>query len=111
MSNPPTDDSVRLLSRSDDVALDGDYLVVSVPFNLPKKFILQRFKSLLDQNHKGQRGKRYARISKTKYQFTGQPNIVALMTALNLWYKRIEHPKMNALGARSVPSAKQAPLR
>ena len=74
--------------------LDGDCLLVRVPLNLPKKFMLQRFKSLLDENHKGQRGKRYAKTSKSKCQFTGQLNIEALTTVLNVLDKRIEHPKM-----------------
>lgn len=93
-SNPLAEETVRLLSKNEEAPIDGDRLLVSVPLNLPKKFILQRFRSLLDQNHKGQRGKRYAKTSKAKYQFTGQPNIEALTTALNVWDKRIEHPKM-----------------
>ena len=74
--------------------LDRDCLLVSVPINLPKKFILQRFRGLLDENHKGQRSKQYAKTSESKYQFTGQPNIEALTTALNVWDKRVEHLKM-----------------
>ena len=93
-SNPPAEETVRLLSKNEEAPIEGDRLLVSVPLNLPKKFILQRFRSLLDQNHKGQRGKRYAKTSKAKYQFMGQPNIEALTTALNVWDKRIEHPKM-----------------
>jgi hypothetical protein len=93
-SNPPAEDMVRLLSTYEQVSTDGDRLVVSIPLDLPKKIILQRFRSLLDQNHKGKRGKRYAKTSKAKYQFTSQPNIEALTTALKVWDKRIDHPKM-----------------
>jgi hypothetical protein len=93
-SNPPAEDTVRLLSKSDEAPLDDDHLLVSVPLNLPKKFIFQRFKSLLNQKHNGQRGKQYAKTSKAKYQFKGQPNIEALATALNIWDKRIEQPKL-----------------
>lgn len=93
-SNPPAEDTVRLFSKNEKAHIKGDRLLVSVPLNLPKKFILQRFRSLLDQNHKGQRGKQYAKTSNAKYQFKGQPNIEALTTALNIWDKRIEHPKM-----------------
>ena len=62
-SNPPAEETVRLLTTDEQAPTDGDRLVVSVPLNLPKKFILQRFRSLLDQNHKGKRGKRYAKTS------------------------------------------------
>ncbi len=95
MQVTPTEDTVRLVSGNEEAVLDGDHLLlVRVRLNLPKKFILQRFRSLLDKHHKGQREKQYAKASKAKFQFTGQPNIEALTAALNVLDKRIEYPKM-----------------
>jgi len=93
-SEPPTEETIRVVSRDEVSSLNEDLLLVSVPLNLPKKFLVQRFRNLLAENHRGQRGKQYAKKSKAKYQFNGQPNIDALMVALSLYDKRKEFPKM-----------------
>lgn len=93
-SEPPSQETIRVVSKDEVASLDEDLLLVSVPLNLPKKFLLQRFRKLLGESHEGKRGKQYAKKSKAKYQFTGQPNVEALLTALNIWDKRQEFPKM-----------------
>lgn len=93
-SEPPSQETIRVVSKDEVASLDEDLLLVSVPLNLPKKILLQRFRKLLGDNHEGKRGKQYAKKSKAKYQFTAQPNVEALLTALNIWDKRLEFPKM-----------------
>ena len=43
---------------------------------------MERFRKILAKHHKGERGRQYAKKSKAKYQFKGQPNIQGLKTAL-----------------------------
>jgi hypothetical protein len=93
-SEPPAQETIRIISKDEIGSLDEDLLLMSVPLNLPKKFLLQRFRTLLAEKHKGERGKQYAKRSKARYQFKGQPNIEALMTALNILDKRNEFPSM-----------------
>jgi hypothetical protein len=57
-------------------------MTVSVPLYLPKRFLTKRFSELLSKKHTGERGKQYAKKSKAKYQFQGQPNVPALEQAL-----------------------------
>lgn len=93
-SEPPAQETIRVVSRDEIESLDEDLLLMSVPLNLPKKFLLQRFRTLLAEKHKGERGKQYAKRSKAKYQFKGQPNIEALLLALHVLDKKNEFPKM-----------------
>lgn len=93
-SDPPAQETIRIVSKDEVASLSDDLLILSLPLNLPKKFLLQRFRALLGENHKGKRGKQYAKQSKAKYQFRGQPNVEALLTALNVWDRRKEFPKM-----------------
>jgi hypothetical protein len=93
-SEPPAQDTIRIISRDEIESLDDDLLLMSVPLTLPKKFLLQRFRTLLAVKHKGERGKQYAKRSKAMYNFNGQPNIDALMTALNLFDRKKEFPTM-----------------
>lgn len=93
-SEPPAQETIRIVSKNEIGSLDEDLLLMSVPLNLPKKFLLQRFRTLLAEKHKGERGKQYAKRSKANYQFKGQPNIDALMTALNVLDRRNEFPAM-----------------
>ena len=93
-SEPPAQETIRIVSKGEIGSLDNDLLLISVPLNFPKKYLLQRFRILLAEKHKGGRGKQYAKKSKARYQFRGQPNINALLTALNIYDKKIEFPSM-----------------
>lgn len=93
-SEPPAQETIRVVSKDEIGSLDEDLLLMSVPLNLPKKFLLQRFRTLLAERHKGERGKQYAKRSKAKYQFKGQPNIEALLLALHVYDQSRANPKM-----------------
>ena len=93
-SEPPAQETIRVVSKDEIGSLDEDLLLMSVPLNLPKKFLLQRFRTLLAEKHKGERGKQYAKRSKAKYQFKGQPNIEALLLALHVYDQSKANPKM-----------------
>lgn len=93
-SEPPAQETIRIVSKDEITSLDEDLVLMSVPLNLPKKFLLQRFRTLLAEKHKGKRGKQYAKHSRAKYQFKGQPNIEALLLALHVLDKKNEFPKM-----------------
>lgn len=93
-SEPPAQETIRVVSKDEIESLDEDLLLMSVPLNLPKKFLLQRFRTLLAEKHKGERGKQYAKSSKAKYQFKGQPNIEALLLALHVYDQSKANPKM-----------------
>ncbi len=93
-SDPPAQETLRIVPKDEIGSLDEDLLLMSVPLNLPKKFLLQRFRTLLAEKHKEERGKQYAKRSKATYQFKGQPNIDALMTALNALDRKRRVPTM-----------------
>lgn len=93
-SNPPIQETLRIVSKAEIASLADDLLILSVPLTLPKTFLLQRFRKLVAERHQGKRGKQYAKQSRAKYQFTGQPNIEALITALSVLDKKKEFPKM-----------------
>lgn len=91
-AEPRAEDSIRVLGVGEVVLSQTETLTVSFPLNLPKKFLEQRFRAILAENHTGKRGKQLARNSKAKYRFQGQPNIPALSQALMVYdeIKRFE---------------------
>lgn len=86
--------TVQLLALEDLDEIQDETLLISVPLNLPKKFLLERFRKILAKHHKGERGRQYAKKSKAKYQFKSQPNIQALKTALKVYDYKKANPKM-----------------
>lgn len=91
-AEPKAEDSVRVLEEGERVARRSQALTLSLPLNLPKKFLLQRCKELLADVRKGGVGKLYARNSDAAYKVTGQPNLVALKRALMV-YDAVEASK------------------
>jgi len=77
--------SLRVLKRDEVDAISSDVLLVGVPMNLPVKYLLERFKQVLDVHHKGERGFQYAKQSNALYRFKGQPNIRGLLTSLKVY--------------------------
>jgi len=91
-SNPVTEDQVTELSDGEKALVDEDRLVVSIPLNLPQKFLIQKIRKLIEMKHKGDKGRQYAKVSKAKYRFKGQPNIKALKLGLNVYDQIKENP-------------------
>jgi len=74
----------------------SEFLTLSLPKNLPKRYLLRRVRELMakDENHPGARGKLHARMSKAKYHVNGQPNIAALALTLRVYDFRIANPHL-----------------
>jgi hypothetical protein len=95
-AEPQVLSSVQIVT-SEDLKDDlGDTLLVAIPLTLPKKFLLERLRKLIAEHHKGERGRQYAKLSKAKYQFKGQPNIKGLKRALKV-YDHLEELKVQGL--------------
>jgi hypothetical protein len=71
-AEPVADDNIRLLADGDPAVDDDTTLTISVPLNLPKKFLNRRFREIVAKRHTGERGKQYAKQSKAKYKVHGQ---------------------------------------
>lgn len=102
-AEPRAEDSFRVLQKDEVVAGDSGTLVLSIPLNLPKKFLEQHFRKLLKIYHEGldvqpkgddKRGHQYAKHSQAKYRFTGQPNLKAIRTTLEIYEYRLANPDM-----------------
>lgn len=92
-SNPTTEDRVAELVDGEKAVVDEDRLVLSIPLNLPQKFLLEKVRKLIEAKHKGDKGKQYAKSSKATYKFKGQPNIKALKVGLEVFDQIQANPK------------------
>ena len=93
-AEPPVEESIKILNEGELATNSKESLTITFPLNLPKNLLEKRFKVLLDQSHKGQRGRQLAKKSKAKYRFEGQPNIEALKTALRVYDFAKENPHL-----------------
>jgi len=84
-SNPTTEDRVTELLNGEKAVVDENRLVLSIPLNLPQKFLFEKVRNLIEAKHKGNKGKQYAKTSKATYKFKGQPNIKALRIGLEVY--------------------------
>ena len=91
-AEPKVEESVRVLEEGEKAASKAQALTLSLPLNMPKKFLLERCKELLSVARKGGRGKIFARHTEALYKVTGQPNLVALKRALMV-YDAVEASK------------------
>lgn len=94
-AEPRAEDVVRVLHEGDVALSPLEALTVSFPLNLPKRLLERRFKVLLAEHHKGQRGRQYAKMSKAKFRIQGQPNIPSLDLALEVWDLRQARPDLS----------------
>jgi hypothetical protein len=85
---------MRLLEANENALSRDQALTVSVPMNLPRKAIEQRFKQLLDVHHTGKRGRQLAKKSKARYRVQGQPNVPALRLRLVIYEYKLANPKL-----------------
>ncbi len=74
----------------------SEFLTLTLPKNLPKRYLLRRIRELLasKENHPGARGKQHARMSKAKYQVKGQPNLAGLALTLRVYDFRVANPHL-----------------
>lgn len=84
-ANHPTTDTIRLIEKHEVKSLDPDLILLSLPLDLPMKHLVNRFRKLVGDIHKGSKGKQYAKASNATYQFEGQPNIKALKFGLYIY--------------------------
>ncbi len=84
-SEPHSLSTMSIVTHDEICSEDESVAFVRVPLTLPKKFLVERFSELIGKHHKGQRGRQYARQSRAKYKFRGQPNIQGLKTALMVY--------------------------
>ena len=93
-SEPRADDSMRLLEEGEIALSRRESLTINIPLNLPRGFVDQKVKDILDQHFKRGRGQQFARESRARYKFNGQPNIEAIKTSLKVYQYRQEHPEL-----------------
>lgn len=91
-AEPRAEDTVRVLTAGEEVLDESEALTLSLPLNLPKRFLVQRCRELIGKIEGAKRGERYARKSQARYQIKGQPNIPALRRALKV-YDAVEASK------------------
>ena len=93
-AEPQALSALQVVTRDDLDEIQGETLLMSVPLSLPKKFLLERFRKILAEHHKGERGRQYAKKSESKYKFKGQPNIQGMKTALMVYDHLVANPKI-----------------
>jgi len=91
-ANERAEDSIRVLNQGDKAANSDEALTISLPLNLPKRFLERRVLELIKEHHKGERGHQYARKSNAKYKVQGQPNVPALALGMQIYEFKIQHP-------------------
>jgi hypothetical protein len=84
-ANRPTTHTIRLIDKHEVESLDPDLILLSLSLDLPMKHLVNRFRKLVGDVHKGTKGKQYAKASNAIYQFEGQPNIKALKFGLYVY--------------------------
>ena len=106
-AEPQALSTLQVVTKEELDEIQGETLLMSVPLSLPKKFLLERFRKILAEHHKGERGRQYAKSSQSKYKFQGQPNIQGMKTALMI-YDYIDHNPKSKLWevGRNLPQFK-----
>jgi hypothetical protein len=84
-AEPVAEDNIRLLETGDLAVDDKTTITISVPLNLPKKFLNARFREIVAKRHTGERGKQYAKQSKARYRVQGQPKCPSLERLLEVY--------------------------
>lgn len=87
-------DRLTLLENGEKAVVNSNRIVISVPLNLPQKFLVDRFRKLVEENHKGEKGRQYAKESDATYKFSGQPNIKALRIGLKIYDLAKSNPEL-----------------
>jgi hypothetical protein len=98
-SEPPLPTSVIALDPQDVLGLAkgwkaGSVLVVAIPLNLRKRFILRKFNELLAKHHTRRRGQRTFRESQALYPIAAQFNCHSLKKILDTYHMRQSQPDL-----------------
>ncbi len=93
-AEPRAEDSIRVLGEGEQALGIEETLTISLPLNLPKRFIERRFRELLAEYHQGKRGHQLAKQSKAKYKVQGQINIPAIKQALEVYDFWVANPQL-----------------
>ncbi len=93
-AEPQALSTLKVVTKDELDEIQGETLLMSVPLSLPKKFLLERFRKILAEHHKGERGRQYAKRSESRYKFKGQPNIQGMKTALMVYDHLVANPKI-----------------
>lgn len=86
--------SVRQIESSDDLQISSQMLNVCLPLELPRRFLEDELKKLLDKHHKGERGVRTNKDSTALYPVVGDFNRETLARCLRVFDLRKEFPEM-----------------
>ena len=90
----PVTNSIRLLDEGEKAPPRAEALTLTLPLNLPKKLLEQRFSEFLITYHKGKRGVQLAKSSNAICRIKGQPNVPALALGLKVYELRRSAPDM-----------------
>ena len=90
----PVTNSIRLLDEGEKAPPRAEALTLTLPLNLPKKLLEQRFSEFLSTYHKGKRGVQLAKSSNAICRIKGQPNVPALALGLKVYELRRSAPDM-----------------
>ena len=86
--------SVRQIKSPDDLQISGRMLNVCLPLELPRRFLEDELKKLLDKHHKGERGVRTNKDSTALYPVDGDFNRATLSRCLKVYDMRQQFPEM-----------------
>jgi hypothetical protein len=86
--------SVRQIKDVDDLETSDRFLNVSLPLELPRRFLEGALKKLLDDHHKGERGIRTNKDSTAKYPVVGDFNRNTLAKCLMVYDLKLQNPDM-----------------
>ncbi len=73
---------------------DSSMLIIAVPLNLPKRFIEQKMKTILDAHHAGKRGIRRNKESRALFPITNQFSFHSLQRALAVYDLKGQKPDL-----------------
>lgn len=92
-SEPVVEHKMEVIKEMPE-AEEGQFFVIKVPLELPKRYLTKEFHALLKKHHTRKRGQRTARESKARYPVTGQPSISGLRLTLQVYDYHIKHPDL-----------------
>ena len=86
--------SVRQIKQADDLQISDRLLNVSLPLELPRRFLEGELKKLLDKHHKGERGIRTNKDSTARYPVDGDFNWSTLARCLRVYDMRLANSEL-----------------
>jgi len=93
-ANQPISGAIVQVDPIELEGLGGNEVLLKVNMNIPRKFLEDRFKTYLNNNHKGRRGHQDAKKSNAKYKFSGQPNLYSLQMTLQVYDAYMQYPDL-----------------